>query len=68
MEASGSAPQRIVSDANSPFWSPDGKWIYFNARGQVWRIPFTGGPSEQVTRHGGGATAYVSADGATLFL
>jgi Tol biopolymer transport system component/predicted Ser/Thr protein kinase len=66
IEANGSAPQRIVSDANSPFWSPDGKWIYFNAKREIWRIPFAGGPPEQVTRQGG-SMGYVSADGATLF-
>jgi Tol biopolymer transport system component len=67
MEASGSSPRRITPGANSPFWSADGKWIYFNRKREIWRIPFAGGDAEQVTKHGGGATAYVSADNSTLF-
>ncbi len=65
-EVGGSAPRRIVSGGNSPFWSPDGKWIYFNAKREIWRTPFAGGSTEQVTRHGG-SMGYVSADGTTLF-
>lgn len=67
IEASGSSPRSITPNGNSPFWSPDGKWIYFNDKKQIWRIPFASGPVEQVTKHGGGSTAYVSGDGKTLF-
>jgi Tol biopolymer transport system component/DNA-binding winged helix-turn-helix (wHTH) protein len=71
IEADGSSPRRVTPEswggANSPFWSPDGNWIYFNGKGQIWRIPFTGGPVEQITKHGSGTTAYVSADNSTLF-
>jgi Tol biopolymer transport system component len=53
-----------------PFWSRDGKWLYFRSirtgRSEIWRIPFAGGPQEQVTKNGG-FTAYESADGQTLF-
>jgi Tol biopolymer transport system component len=67
MEASGSSPRGVTADGDSPFWSPDGKWIYFHRQGEIWRIPFAGGSAEQVTKHGGGSTAYVSADNSTLF-
>ena len=53
-----------------PFWSRDGKWIYFRSdrtgRSEIWRVRFAGGPSEQVTRNGG-HTAYGSVDDKTLF-
>ena len=67
MEASGSSPRGVTPEGNSPFWSPDGRWICFQRKGQIWRIPFAGGPAEQVTKHGGGPMAYVSADNSTLF-
>jgi hypothetical protein len=53
-----------------PSWSRDGKWIYFRSdhtgRNEIWRAPFAGGSSEQVTRDGGFA-AFESVDGQTLF-
>jgi eukaryotic-like serine/threonine-protein kinase len=73
MEASGGRPRRITpepSDENMPFWSRDGKWVYFQSnrtgRFEIWRKPFAGGVAEQVTKEGGHA-AYESADGTTLF-
>jgi Tol biopolymer transport system component len=73
MDAEGSAPRRITlgpSNEAMPFWSRDGKWLYFRSdrtgHPEIWRVPFAGGPQEQVTR-GGGYTAYESADGRTLF-
>ena len=71
MESTGSTPRRITSesvDESMPFWSRDGKWLYFRSirtgRSEIWRIPFAGGPQEQVTKNGG-FTAYESADGQT---
>jgi Tol biopolymer transport system component len=73
IDAAGSAPRRVTfepSDENWPFWSRDGKWLYFSSdrtgRSEIWRVPFAGGPQEQVTRSGG-HTAYESVDGQTLF-
>jgi Tol biopolymer transport system component len=73
MDAAGSAPRRITfgpSNESMPFWSRDGKWLYFRSdrtgRSEIWRVPFAGGPQEQVTRNGG-YTAYESVDGQTLF-
>ena len=72
IDAAGSAQRRITS---GPFeamacWSRDGKWIYFRSdrtgRHEIWRVPFAGGPQEQVTRNGGWI-AYESVDGQTLF-
>jgi Tol biopolymer transport system component len=73
MDAAGSAPRRITfgpSHESMSFFSRDGKWLYFRSdrtgRSEIWRVPFAGGPQEQVTRNGG-YTAYESADGQTLF-
>ena len=55
---------------NLPFWSRDGKWIYFQSdrtgANEIWRVPFAGGQPERVTSRGG-HVAYESADGQTLF-
>jgi Tol biopolymer transport system component/predicted Ser/Thr protein kinase len=73
IDAAGSAPRRITfgpSNECMPSWSRDGKRLYFRSdrtgRQEIWRVPFAGGPQEQVTRSGG-YTAYESVDGQTLF-
>jgi hypothetical protein len=73
MEATGSTPRRFTSGPSNesmPFWSRDGKWLYCRSdrtgRSEIWRVPFSGGRQEQVTRDGG-FTAYESVDGQTLF-
>jgi Tol biopolymer transport system component/tRNA A-37 threonylcarbamoyl transferase component Bud32 len=59
-----------ISDENLPSWSRDGKWIYFTSnrsgRFEVYRTPFTGGESQQITRDGG-FEAWESWDGKTLY-
>ena len=47
-------------------WSIDGKWIYCEIQGQLWKLPPTGGAPVQITRNGGGAPAE-SVDGRTIF-
>jgi len=53
-----------------PSWSHDGRWIYFNSdrtgRGEIWRIPSSGGQAEQITDNGG-STSFESVDGKTLY-
>jgi hypothetical protein len=60
----------LITDGAIPSWSRDGKWIYFRSyrsgRSEVWRIAFTGGAPEQVTR-AGGIAAWESADGRLLY-
>lgn len=73
LDSGGGSPRRVTSeqvDAHVPSWSRDAKWIYFRSaetgRNEIWRVPFAGGRSEQVTRNGGFA-AFESIDGQTLF-
>jgi Tol biopolymer transport system component len=73
IDAAGSAPRRITFEPSNEamaFFSRDGRWLYFRSdrtgRSEIWRVPFAGGPQEQVTKTGG-YTAYESIDGKTLF-
>lgn len=38
-----SRPLEDTGDANTPFFSPDGQWVGFFARGKLWKIPIVGG-------------------------
>jgi Tol biopolymer transport system component len=53
-----------------PAWSADGKWIYFSSdlsgRFEIWRMPWGGGPAEQVTKDGG-SSAYPGRDGEWIY-
>jgi Tol biopolymer transport system component len=71
--AGGGRPRRVTvdsADENVPSWSPDDQWIYFTSnrtgRTEMWRAPFAGGPSEQITS-GGGWAGSISPDGKTVF-
>ena len=32
-----------------PAWSPDGRWIAFAMRGDIWKVPADGGEATQAT-------------------
>lgn len=40
----------VSSGPMSPTWSPDGAWLAFAMAGDIWRVPSTGGPAEQLTQ------------------
>jgi TolB protein len=40
----------LSSGPVSPAWSPDGRWIAFAMRGDIWRVPAGGGVAEALTR------------------
>lgn len=74
VSSDGGTPKRLTEQPSSNFagnWSPDGKTIYFTSNrggGQlnVWRMPASGGPAEQVTHHEGNGSI-VSPDGKFLY-
>ena len=73
IDATGGRPRHLTQDSfqnTLPSWSRDGRWIYFNSdrtgRGEIWRMPSSGGQAEQLTDNGG-STAFESVDGRTLY-
>lgn len=59
---------RSEKASSNPAWSPDGKWIYFTSprfgKDDLFRIPVTGGESEQLTKVKGAVGVFaVSKDG-----
>jgi dipeptidyl aminopeptidase/acylaminoacyl peptidase len=73
MDADGGGQHPLTTDPgdqNVPYWSRDGRWIYFSAdrgtRRDIWRVSAAGGPSQPVTRGGAGLFACESADGKSL--
>jgi Tol biopolymer transport system component/DNA-binding winged helix-turn-helix (wHTH) protein len=70
VSANGGRPQRLETgtpNAVSPFWSADGRWIYFATKGPeaVWKVPAEGGVAVRLTKEG--AYPQESADGKRVF-
>jgi WD40-like Beta Propeller Repeat len=75
VEVPGGQPRLVPTfpgaDNGAPNWSRDGQWIYFysaHEKGpfQLWKVPFKGGSTVQVTRNGG-VYATESDDGRFLY-
>ncbi len=73
VSTSGGTPLQLTSDHFEnivPSWSFDGKWVYFcsnrTGRQEIWKVPSSGGQTEQVTRNGG-FDSQESSDGKYLY-
>jgi eukaryotic-like serine/threonine-protein kinase len=60
VSAGGDVPRRMTTDPAEdkwPYWSHDGKWIYFSStrsgREEIWKMPSSGGDAVQITRTSG---------------
>ena len=74
MDAEGGAPRRVTEPPHFngiPIWSRDSQWILFSSgrsgRGEIWKMPASGGPSVQVTDDGG-LVGEESPDGSLYYL
>ena len=60
VSVNGGVPRRMTTDPAEdkwPYWSHDGKWIYFastrTGREEIWKMPASGGDAVQITRNSG---------------
>ena len=67
VSASGGVPRRMTTDPAEdkwPYWSQDGKWIYFSStrsgREEIWKMPSSGGEAVQITRNSGDIPARIT--------
>jgi Tol biopolymer transport system component len=57
VDLAGGPPRRFptgTTEAASPFWSGDGRWIYFNTERPhgIWKAPVEGGAASRLTEEG----------------
>jgi Tol biopolymer transport system component len=65
--APGNKPARVLLNASNASYSHDGKWIYFQSRGQIWKATVTGGNPQAIARQNGAGQPIESADGKYVY-
>ena len=65
--APGSKPARVLLNASNASYSHDGKWIYFQSRGQIWKATATGGNPQAIAEQRGAGQPVESADGKYVY-
>jgi serine/threonine-protein kinase len=61
-----SRPLAATEDAERPFFSPDGKWIGYRAKGKVWKVSLAGGPPQLILNQAVDGAALL-ADGTVVY-
>jgi Tol biopolymer transport system component len=51
--APGNKPARVLLNAGGASFSHDGKWIFFQSRGQIWKATVAGGNPQAIAQQGG---------------
>jgi Tol biopolymer transport system component len=65
--AAGQKPARVVLNANNGSYSHDGKSIYFQSRGEIWKSTVSGGNPVSLSTERGTAQPVESADGKYVY-
>ena len=65
--SAGAAPKRLVAGASGGALSPDGKHVYYQAHGQIWKAAANGGNPEPLTQEMGAGQPMLSPDGKTVY-
>jgi Tol biopolymer transport system component len=65
--APGNKPARVLLNASNATFSNDGKWIYFQSRGQIWKSTAAGGNPQAISEQRGAGQPVESADGKYIY-
>ncbi len=63
----GAKPKRLVAGGSGAVFSPDGKHIFYQSHGQIWKANADGGSPEPLAREMGAGQPAVSVDGKTVY-
>ncbi len=63
----GAKPSRVAANGNNPSFSSDGKRIYYQSRGQIWKVAANGANPEPLVMRPGAGTPVESPDGKFVY-
>jgi len=67
MDQLSATPMSGTSGGSSPFFSPDGQWVGFGARGELRKVPLSGGPAVTLCKAAALFGASWGSDGTIVF-